>query len=216
MSLTTIVEQLLSELERPDLQAKCNMFVPEAIRTAHGIRKFSKDLHKVVVTDPIVSSENSTNISLSQSLPRLRAIRNVELYGSYTEPQPGLYVLTNQIPTQEFKNRAELNDITDYYGIRYQYLYATIGDDLSMKGVDQQTKAIQFYAFLWPELTVDQVTQSYESTSWIVAEYPWVIKAILRNKLAGIIQKRELSNSAQQDYKFAMEALLNESYEEVY
>lgn len=217
MSITTIVTELLDELERPDLQKKCQTFVPQAIRFAHSARLFSKDLTTTVVADPVVTDSNRVSLSLIDDLPRLRKVFQLNFYAGYSEPLPGDYSPFNEILVdQPYRNRAEMNDVKDYYGFQYKNVYAMAGDQLVIDGADKQTKALAIRYFAWPEISINEVTREYQTDSWIVREWPELVKAYLRRKLASVIDKRELRNDALEDFRLTYESFLNENSEEFY
>lgn len=217
MTIETIISELLEELERPDLAVKTEKFVPEALRFAHSIRKFSKDLKDIIVVDPEITEEDRVSLSITTDLPKMRAINSIELYQGYTEPTTDLFLPNNKIPRPtEFKNRAELNSVYDYYGFKHRYIYTVVGREVVLEGVDQQTKAMRFRCFVWPAITRDDVTQKLTTDSWIVDDWPEIIKAKLRDKLTYVIDKKDFKQSAQQDLKIAMEDILAENHEGMY
>lgn len=218
MSIDTIIDELTEELERPDLYSISETFIPACIREAHAIRRWTKDLAFSVVPDPEVDEDNRVRLSRVSEFPGMRDITQVKLYAGYTEPVTGTYLPFNEIPLsgEGFKNRNEMNDIKDYYGIRYQHLYSIVGTELLLQGVDSSTKAIEFKMLFWPTITRSQVDNKLTTTSWIVEEAPEVVKAYLRQKLAGVIQKERLIQTAQGTTRILREDLINSNEGEWY
>lgn len=198
MTIDTIINELLDEMERPDLYDSCEMYVPEALRKAHGCRKFYKDLAEVVLPDPVIDENNRVRYFVGTDLPKLREIQKVQLYQGYTEPTPGEYSPYNEIFVRGgFLDRAKLHSVYDYYGFERQYLYSRVGAELVLQGVSSDTQAVKFTMFAWPTVTRNAATQKLETPSWIVEEWPELVKAHLRKKLIVVVNgKRDEKSSA--------------------
>lgn len=198
MTIDIIITELLDELERPDLYITSEGFIPASIRAAHACRKFYKDVAKVVMPDPTIDDNSRVRYSLVSDLPRLREVKGVKLFATYTEPTPGVYVLTNEIALGEdgFKDRGEMNDVTDYYGNRYRHLFSLAGDELLLQGVDPSTTAIELEVLQWPTVTRGTFTGILTTSSWIVREFPELVKAHLRKNLARTTSRKVLMDQA--------------------
>lgn len=192
-----IIDSVLEDLERPDFQVKAEKEFYSALKAAHGIALFQRDLKSKLVTTITYSAANAqTSIPLPAGI---REIHKFRFWQTYTT------VPSNEILQEaKFKNAILDAALTDYYGFKEQYTYFIRGNELILSGLPEQVAAINVTAIYWPTFVFDSLAGDYVSDSWILQEYSSVVRAYLFLALS-----RKQSNN---DIKASAAAFWQEQY----
>ena len=175
MTPNELIAKVMLTHSRPDYSLELINQFPIALRGAHGVNEFRRDQKTVSVFDPLVSSGAST-IEIMTDLPKLRKIKGIKLYSSYTGVAPDQVVGT-EIPSKfvDILTTGEFN----YYGLTYQQTYSVFGTKLNLIGVDDSTVAVSVSGLFYPTFTLNVNTNEYETDSWIMQEFPEMVEAYL-------------------------------------
>lgn len=210
MTPAEIIEEVLSDLVRPDLGDRARVKFAQTVRAVHAIDQFRQDLtlHMILDPDPI---DKVVRFSVSETIPRFRKISSVRLYTDYAHVN-GMTFPEREIilPDEGFVNGVEKLKVRDYFGFRYPFTYSIVGDVGGISGVSSNVKCIEIVALTYPEVKVDPVDGELSTDSWIVRDCPELVQAQLKWEIAKLIQDRETKRNAEETIMFERDNFLRQ------
>lgn len=210
-----VIDRVEDFFSRPDLHDRILARFPKALQSAHSVDKFRRDLKTIYITNPAIFS-GVVNIPLTTSLPRLRKVREILCYSSFT--LDGVTVVPGTL-IPNYSLEGGFRDLTDaasnfnYYGFRYPQTYAIAGNILNLAGVDSTSLAIGVAGVYYPSYTFNAISGEYETDSWLMVESDDIVEAYLRLYVAQIIQNDKQIAGMQTNLMMARAELIK-SYEQ--
>lgn len=184
-----IVEQVIDELERPDLFNKIAANFPAAVRSAHRVGEYRKDLKLAYLTS-FTNVDGVVKSIIGTDLPNTRKFYHFHEYASFTQVGTAIYP-QNPVYLGPYTERQGVEMVRDYYGFEKTKVYSQVGRELILSGVSSQATCIETLALVWPNVVYNSLTQEYDADSWIMEECPELIQAYLRVRAAEILKSRE-------------------------
>ena len=175
MKVNELITKVMATHSRLDLEQELLGQFPASLRGAHGVNEFRRDQKTLSVFDPLVASDTCT-IEITADLPKLRKVKGIKLYSSYTGVSPNQVVGT-EIPSTyvDILSTGEFN----YYGLTYVQTYSIFGTKLNLTGVDASTVAVSVSGLYYPTFTLNTNLGEYETDSWLMLEFPEMVEAYL-------------------------------------
>lgn len=175
MTPNELIAKVMATHSRYDLETEMLKQFPSALRSAHSVNDFRRDQKVVSVFDPLVASSTCL-IDVVSDLPKLRKIKGIKLFSSYTGVSPN-QVTGTETPSK-FTNITETGEF-NYYGLAYQQTYSIFGQTLNLTGVDADTVAVSVYGLFYPSFLLNNLTGEYETDSWLMLEFSEMVEAYL-------------------------------------
>lgn len=188
-TVAELVDKVCTMYSRQDLSDRLIANFKSALYNAHKIDKFSRDKAVVNIADPVILN-SAIALGRTLNLPDLREIRKVQLYSAYTLAGSTVVPTTSSeiiLPDPGYQNLGDLINDKNYYGMRYTMLYSIVGDTINFTGVDSTTRVLQITGLFLPTFTLNELTDAWESNSWILRDEPQVVEAYLRKYVAQIL-----------------------------
>ena len=186
------IAKVLDDLSRPDLEDRCLVHFPQCLQSAHAIACFRRDIKVVSIANPAIVS-GQVQLTTSLDLPKLRSVKQVECFSAYTL-DGAIVVPSNLITPNTFVDLSDANSEFNYYGFGYAQSYILLGDTLNLKGVDSTTLALSVTGQFWPSYTFNELTDEYETDSWLMREFPQIVEVYLRLYVARINKDKDGMN----------------------
>lgn len=185
MTPAEIVAQVLDNLERPDLESMAYANLNSALKSAHGIEVFMRDLVELPFD---LSAYAVVSGAVGIPLPtRLRKILRI-----YTTDSAGAVVDETFIPKLNSVPR-----LKNYFGFTIENTYSVFGNTLNVKGMSANAANLNVQYAGYPELTFDALTSIWATDSWIAVEHPEIIIAYLQHRLATLVEDQNQVASAE-------------------
>lgn len=197
MTPQEIVDAAVDFLNRGDLAERLMRYLPQALRLAHSVQKFNRDLLVQYVPDPTVV--NGTATVTSTELLRLRDIVAASSFAGYssTGTAPNIVYTPTDLQYSEFQNLSAGYAQRDYFGWPYMYGWVQMGSNVSVQGLNEQTKMLVFNTLVWPTWDYNSFTKIYSTNSWIAELWPQLLIDHLIVYGARIAQQDDVLRNAQ-------------------
>jgi hypothetical protein len=181
-----MIASVLSRFSRPDLEEEVTLRFPRALKSAHSVNDFRRDLATTYVYDPMVVA-GIANISVSVNFPRLRKIKSISTYADFVTVE----LLTTPVGQHitSYKDRT-LGEFT-YYGFQHAQTWLLAGDVLNLSGVESPARVIGVYGVYYPTYVFNEFANEWETSSWLMIEYPDIVEAYLNLYVAQRIQNKD-------------------------
>jgi hypothetical protein len=176
----TVINLVLSLLERSDFRQKAETSFYAALKKAHAF-KFGRDIASVTAT-PITWLGDTASVPTPARLKEILSISSTSLP-----------------PNTIFKPSFGNPSMADYFGYPYPYSYAFSGNTIELRGIPPQDSSIVIKGLFWPTFYLTGSPQDYASDSWILNEYKELVAAYLFAELAPFQSREDIKKSAQ-DY----------------
>lgn len=190
MTIQSVVDNVLEDLERPDLERLALRKLGTALRTCHAVDDFSRDIHTEVITpDFYVALNASTSIPIPERLHKVLRVRQATevVSGTWQEISP------------DFEFLGGRSDLRTYFGVPITKTYAQIGRAITLNGVEDKL-AICIQHLKHPLCVENPATQGYETDSWILEECPDVVEAALTVELSRLVLDTTIQQVAMQNW----------------
>jgi hypothetical protein len=152
------------------------------------------------------------------ALPQLQTLLSIKGYSDYTSsvigPDTFYYPGTSDGVT--YYNLNEGYADRDYYGFTYSTGYTQLGQNITLKGVPDTCKLLEVRAVLWPTFVYNTFTDSYTTNSWIMSEYPELMRALLMYFGATVTQQSDILTTSRNAVAQAREDFLNSFTGDIY
>lgn len=196
-----IIENVLDNLERPDLQSLAVSRFSKALRSAHSIELFRRDLTSVSYTLSDYAVLNGrVGFPLPADYRKIYRIVGLDAAG------------IQQAVFEDLKSQPELRT---YYGVRKQRVFNIFGAVLNLEGVDSTITAIRLEYFKFPNFVSNSQTGEYTTDSWIAADSPEVVEAYLQHNLAMLTEDSAQIASAEKLVQMTRRDLINNYVEDI-
>lgn len=190
MSIQDVVDNVLEDLERPDLERLALRKLGSALRTCHAVDDFARDIHKeLVLPADYIALQANTSIPIPERLHKiLRVCQAQEQFdGSWLEVSP------------DFEFLGMNRDLRSYFGVAITKTFAQIGNAITVNGVDDKL-AIIVQHLKYPRYAQNQATQQYETDSWILEERQDVVEAALSVEISRLVLDTTIQQVAMQNW----------------
>ncbi len=175
----TVINLVLSLLERSDFRQKAELSFYSALKQAHSF-KFGRDIASVTAT-PITWSGDTASVATPARLKEI------------------LYISSASLPPNTvFKPSFGNPSMADYFGYPHPYSYAFSGNTIEFRGIPKQDSQITIKGLFWPTFYLTGDPQDYASDSWILNEYKELVAAFLFAELAPFQSREDIKKSATQ------------------
>lgn len=195
MTPQEIVDEVLLDLERPDLEQQAFAKLRGTLQSVHGVEVFRRDLVEYVETAPVIL-DSKTTFTLP---PRLKKIIKIE----------GLDA-TGAVVGCEFKDLMGRAELRDYWNFKYEQTYSILGSMLNINGISSEIVDFRITYQARPSYEFDALTEVWSTDSWIAVEMPDPILHQLKWQLAKLIAEPELIGSSQQAWLVARAELITQ------
>lgn len=216
MTPQEIIEEAIDYTSRPDLINNLIAIFPAILRKVHSIDTFNKDVEFYQVANPALLNDKYV-APIASTFPRLRKVISIATYDAYTgtgsEIDPFVGVNEQQVTWLQATSGRPL---ADYFGFIQAQTYYSSGGSFIMKGVQSSTKLIELETFSWPTWTYNELSDTYETSSWIAAEFPEIITANLKKVIAKISQQDDAIRSAEADLMLTQYDFIRAFTSEIY
>lgn len=185
MTPAEIVARVLDTLERPDLEDIAINNLNSALKSAHSIEVFRRDLVELpYALGDYAVVDGAVGIPIP---PRLRKITRIYTTDSTDAViDEGFIPKLNSAPTMR-----------NYFGFIIPNTYSLFGNVLNVKGMSAQAFTLNVQYASFPELVFDVDTSTWQTDSWIAVEYPEVIIAYLQHRVATMTEDAAQIGSAE-------------------
>lgn len=216
MTPNEIVDQAVDFLDRPDLAESLLRYFPQALRLAHSVQKFKRDIQVQYVPDPSVVEGNTT--LGSTQLTRIRDIIGISSYAAYSTmgTAPNLFYQPSELQSSTFKNLSSGYAQTDYFGWAYAQGWVQLGSTVTVRGLNDQTKLLAVQAIVWPSWVYNGLAETYSTDSWIAELFPQILVDHLTIYGARRAQQADVLREAQSMLGLSQNQLIVEFTEDIY
>lgn len=192
MTPAEIISEVSIELARPDLETRLDAKLRQCIWEAHSLGKFRRDLVVVYVKNPVVE-DSKVRVSISSLGRKFRGLYAMEAYANFEEDVEGnVTSVSNKLSSDDLK-RANAGSVhKDYYGLAHRNTFLQLGDELVFNYVDSQARILRIVLLSYPRFEQDLLDLEWTVDSWIMEEYPDVIKAGLFHKAYVMTQQQDM------------------------
>lgn len=216
MTVDEMIADVAAFFDRQDMVTLLRTHFPKALRTAHSYQKFTKDLGNIYLPDPVIVNGR---VSLTTAmLPQLQTLLALQGYSDYTSSVIGADTLYYPGTTDgvTYQNLNEGYATRDYYGFTYDSGYTMLGQNITVKGVPDTCKLLEVLAVLWPTFVYNGLSDSYSTNSWIMQEYPKLVRQLLLIQGATISQQADVLTTARTELAQIREDFLNSFTGDIY
>jgi hypothetical protein len=184
MTPAEIIAKVLDTLERPDLEAQAYNNFNSALKSAHSIEVFQRDLVEL----PYALSEYAV-VEGAVGVPvpgRLRKILRV--FSTKTD---------GSIVDQAFAFMGNKLELRNYFGFKQRQTYTIFANVMNIAGLSANADVLNVQYAAFPELAFDPESETWITDSWIAVEMPEVIEAYLQHRMASITEDANQINTAE-------------------
>lgn len=201
MTPTEIIDQTLDILERHDLAAMALSAFNSALKSAHSIDHFRRDL-----VEEVFDLAEYAVVAGSVGLAVPTRLRKV--YRIFTKDSAG------NVLDEAFYNIGDKLELRNYFGFTEEHTYALFGPVLNIRGMSAGAAFVHVQYLAHPTYTYNPETLAWETNSWIALEAPETIVARLQHRLAQLTEDQNQINSAEKYMSLTRQELLaNYSHE---
>ena len=216
MLVDDLIAEVASFFDRYDMVTLLQKEFPKALRTAHSYQKFNRDLGTLYIPSPTIVN-GRVNV-LTHTLPQMQHLLAIAGYTDFTSSVIGTDTI--YYPGTEdgivYRNLNEGYAQQDYYGFSYLSGYTRLKNTITLKGIPATTTLLELKAVLWPTFEYNPITLAYSTNSWILEEYPELLKQLLTVYAATVSQQSDVLASARKALREAREDFLNTFTGDIY
>jgi len=200
MTPMQIIAQVLDNLERPDLESLAISRFRPALRAAHNVEIFRRDLvsESFLLSDYVVL-DGKVTLDVPERFRKLIRV--------YTTNAAG-------VVDKEFKDLGSKIEYKTYFGFQIQQTYNIFGSSLNVNGIstDATHAVLEFARF--PSFEQDE-SDEWVTDSWIAIEAPEVIEAYLQHQLAMMTEDAQQISNAEKMVQMSRRDLIAAYVEEI-
>ena len=182
-----LVAEVYSWTARPDMVVETELALRQAIRTAHRLGKFSKDLTTVTVAPPLQTIQT---VDIETSLPRFKQLS---------------YVKSGSLDF--YYDEATAQELLDYEGYVKQNVYWNIGTVLNIRAAAAED-SYEIAYYLQP-ITAPPTAV----VDWLLTDYSDVVMLLAVGTVLGLIGEQEIKSRADTMLALAASGLIADNTE---